>query len=307
MTAALQAGPADTRQREQVELSQVPFVPLTDAAQARHCGPQALASSLRAIGLAGDVELLSQAVYLPARGGSLQIEMLAAARRAGALAVPSAPTLVGLMAELDAGHAVLLLQNLGLNWLPRWMTGGLTTWHYAVLIGYDRRTREFILHSGDLPGQRLSWSTFEYTWARSAYWGAVLLRPGELPASASVAQLVQAGLDFDRSADPAVRIKVWRSVVARWPDELLASLALADALQANGALDDAAAVLQTGAARFNSAVLWNNLAQLQISRAHWAEAQAAVEQALALARANEPRWLDEIEATAAALAAQRPH
>ncbi|MFM2068854.1 MAG: hypothetical protein RLZZ584_3763 [Pseudomonadota bacterium] len=308
MTAALQAGPADASVPQAVvELRHVPFVPLTDAAQVRHCGPQALASSLQAAGLPGDVQALARAVYLPARGGSLQIEMLAAARRAGALAVRTAPTLQGLMAELDAGHPVLVLQNLGLNWLPRWLTGGLATWHYAVLIGYDRGRREFILHSGDQAGQRLAWSTFEYTWARSAYWGAVLLAPGELPATSAREQVVQAALDFERSAPPAAQVTVWRSVLARWPDELLATLGLAGGLQADARPGEAAALLQARAPALDSAVAWNNLAQLQMDLGRWAEARSAVERALDLARRREPRWLAEIEATAATLAERTPH
>jgi tetratricopeptide (TPR) repeat protein len=308
MTARLQAGQATaaSAQPAVVELRHVPFVPLTDAAQARHCGPQALASSLQAAGLPGDVQALSLAVYLPARGGSLQIEMLAAARRAGALAVQSSPTLQGLMAEIDAGHPVLVLQNLGLNWLPRWATGGLTTWHYAVLTGYDRSQREFILHSGDQAGQRLAWSTFEYTWARSAYWGAVLLAPGDLPAASTREQVLQAALDFERSAPAAAQVTVWRSVLARWPDNLLATLGLAGALQADTRIAEAAELLLTRAPALDSAAAWNNLALMQMELGRWAEARSAVEQALDLARRREPRWLAEIEATAATLAARTP-
>ncbi|MEY4747921.1 MAG: hypothetical protein RIQ60_135 [Pseudomonadota bacterium] len=315
MTAALQAeavqpptadsNPATARPTR-VELPRVPFVPLTDAAQARHCGPQALASTLQAAGLPGQVQTLAQAVYLPARGGSLQIEMLAAARRAGALAVPSSRTLQGLMAELDAGHPVLVLQNLGLNWLPRWISSALAAWHYAVLIGYDRASREFILHSGNLAGQRLAWSTFEYTWARSDYWGAVVLAPGDLPVASTREQVLQAALDFERSAPPAAQVTVWRSVAARWPDELLADLGLAGALQADGQVREAADWLQARAPALDSAVAWNNLALLQMELGRWAEARDAVTRALTLAHRREPRWIADIEATAATLAARAP-
>ena len=45
------------------------------------------------------------------------------------------------------------------------------------------------------------------------------------------------------------------------------------------------------------------LAQVEISRARWPQAQAALDQALRRAREAEPRWLAEVESTAAALAA----
>ncbi len=294
MTAALQqaaprAGPA------RVELDAVPFFPLTDAAQARHCGPQALASTLVAAGLPGDPAALADATYLPARGGSLQIEMLAAARRSGALAVVLPGTLQALLDEIDAGHPVLVLQNLGLGWLPRW--------HYAVLIGYDQAAREFILRSGNAARQRLPWATFEYTWARASHWAVAVLPPGQLPAAATAAQAVQAALDFERLAAPADAIRVWRSVLQRWPEQLVAALGLGNKLHALGQDDEAAQVFEAATQRHRSAVLWNNLAQVEISRARWPQAQAALDQALQRAREAEPRWLAEVESTAAALAA----
>jgi hypothetical protein len=295
MTAALQQ--AARTGPPAAELSAVPFFPLTEAAQARHCGPQALASTLVAAGLPGDPLALADATYLPARGGSLQIEMLAAARRSGALAVILPGTLAALFDEIDAGHPVLVLQNLGLAWAPRW--------HYAVLIGYDQAMREFILRSGNEARQRLPWATFEYTWARAAHWSVVVLPPGRLPASASAAQGVQAALDFERLAAPVDAVRVWRSVLQRWPDQLVAALGLANGLHAQGHDDAAAQVLETATQRHRSAVLWNNLAQVEISRGRWPQAQAALDQAFKRAREAEPRWLAEVDLTAAALAAAR--
>lgn len=294
MTAALQqavprAGGAA------VELAEVPFFPLTDAAQARHCGPQALASTLVAAGLPGDPLQLAEATYLPARGGSLQIEMLAAARRSGALAVVLPGTLQALLDELDAGRPVLVLQNLGLAWAPRW--------HYAVLIGHDHRTREFILRSGNEARQRLPWATFEYTWARAAHWAVAVLPPGQLPVSAAAEPVVQAAVDFERLARPADAVQVWRSVLQRWPEQLMAALGLGNNLHALGRNDEAAQVFEAATQRHQSAVLWNNLAQVEISRGRWPQAQAALDQALRRAREAEPRWLAEVQSTAAALAA----
>ena len=72
---------------------------------------------------------LTDQVYVPARKGSLQIEMLAAARRNGTLAFVIPNRLEALLEELEAGNPVLVLLNLGLSWIP--------SWHYAVAIGYD--------------------------------------------------------------------------------------------------------------------------------------------------------------------------
>src|SRR2546422_3737218 len=52
--------------------------------------------------------------------------------RSGQLAVP-VTTLSDLLAEVAAGHPVLVFQNLGLHWIPRW--------HFAVAVGDRKSTR----------------------------------------------------------------------------------------------------------------------------------------------------------------------
>ena len=70
-------------------------------------------------------------VYLPERKGSLQVEMLAAARRHGMVSYQLAPRFEDMMREIAAGTPVVVLQNLGV------FSSG---WHYAVAIGYDYQT-----------------------------------------------------------------------------------------------------------------------------------------------------------------------
>src|SRR5690606_29566356 len=62
---------------ERVELKSVPFFPQDEY----QCGPAALATSLAATGVKVTPTELVPQVYLPERKGSLQVEMLAAARR----------------------------------------------------------------------------------------------------------------------------------------------------------------------------------------------------------------------------------
>ena len=95
--------------------------------------------------------LLSQ-VYVPGRKGSLQAEMLAAARRHRLVAYTLAPRLADLLHEIAAGNPVLGLQNLGLDWVPRW--------HYAVAIGYDLEERQIVLRSGVTHRLAMSLDTF---------------------------------------------------------------------------------------------------------------------------------------------------
>ena len=80
-----------------------------------------------------------------------------------------------LVAEVLAGHPVIVLQNLGLSWYP--------VWHYAVVIGVDPARDHLILHSGQTANKRNPARVFARTWARSGFWAMVVLPPGGLPAS----------------------------------------------------------------------------------------------------------------------------
>lgn len=137
------------------------------------CGPAALAMALGWSGLATTPAELAPQVYTEQRRGSLQLSIVAAARRAGRMAV-QVHGLRELAAELAAGNPVLVLQNLGLDW---WQV-----WHYAVAVGYDLERSVVILNSGALERREVPLSTFDRTWRRAGEWGLVVTEPERLPA-----------------------------------------------------------------------------------------------------------------------------
>src|SRR5512137_2247505 len=117
------------------EIATVPFF----AQEEYQCGPAAMAMALGRSGLQVTPGELTEKVYTASLRGSLQPAMIAAARRLGRVAyVISTPD--ALFSEIAAGHPVVVLQNLGLAWIP--------VWHYAVMIGYDIPKGDVILHSG---------------------------------------------------------------------------------------------------------------------------------------------------------------
>jgi hypothetical protein len=279
-TAALRAAvPADLPPR--VERDQVPFFPQTPL----HCGPAALATALADAGLPADIATLTDAVFLPAREGSLQIEMLGGARRQGAVATRLPGELTALLREVAAGHAVVVLQNLGLDFAPRW--------HYAVLVGYDLPAGELIFRSGTERRSVLALRTFEFTWARGGRWAIVALPPGRLPASAHEADAVDAALGFGRVGAAADAARAWAAVHRRWPANLVAAMGLGNALHAAGDLAGAAGVFEAAAVQHNSAAAWNNLASTRLSLGDHAGARAAATRAVDRARAAEPLWLEK--------------
>ena len=271
------------------ELREVPFFPQTRY----HCGPAALATVLVHRGLTTTPEALADAVFLPAREGALQTEMLAAARRSGALAVPLPPQLSALFTEVAAGHAVVVLQNLGLSFAPRW--------HYAVLVGYDLAARELVLRSGTTERERMGFVLFERTWARGSYWSFVALPPGRLPVTAGEVDAVQAAIGFERVAPAAQAQRVYDSLVERWPDNLLAGLGLGNTRFAGGDPAGAAQAFERVALRHDSAAVWHNLAVVRQRLGQRAAALAAADRALARAPAAEPQWLDAARALRAGM------
>jgi hypothetical protein len=275
--AALQRhAPADLPRRG--ELTATPFFAQTPY----HCGPAALATALGAVGLKADPQALGDAVFLPAREGSLQLEMVAGARRQGAVATRLPPLLTALMQQVAAGQVAVVLLNLGLDFAPRW--------HYAVLVGYDLDAAEVVLRSGVTERERMSLRTFEHTWARSGHWAISVLPPDRLPASAAELQAQEAAVGFERAALPAQAALAYRTLLQRWPDNLVAGVGLGNTLYAAGDLAGAALALQAAATRHNSAVAWNNLAQLRLDQRDWPAAVTAAERAAARAQSAEPAW-----------------
>jgi tetratricopeptide (TPR) repeat protein len=254
-----------------VELEDTPFFPQ----EAYQCGPAALAILLNHHRVAVTPEQLTPQVYLPERQGSLQVEMTATARRYGMLAYSLTPQLNELFSEVAAGHPVLVLQNLGLDWLPRW--------HYAVVVGYDLAQRQVILRSGRHRRWVSGLSAFQNTWDRAANWALVILPPEQIPRTAQSADYLQAAFQLEQTGQADAALQAYRAASERWPQQKSVWLALANhayALQqyrtAHNALRRAAALAP------DDPIVWNNLAYIYLAAGCSAQAQQAIAQALQL-------------------------
>lgn len=250
------------------ELAGIPFF----ADDAYYCGPAALATVLTAAGSAVRPHALIGDVFVPGRKGSLQLEMLAGARRHGAVATPIPGTLEALMREIAAGNAVVVLQNLGLAWAP--------SWHYAVAIGYDLDAGHVLLRSGPIARQALALRTFEHTWARGGHWAFVALPPGRLPHSADEPDATRALVAFERSADPHAAVRAYRAALARWPHSLTLAMGLGNTLYAAGRHAEAERVFLDAARHHDAPAAYNNLAVLLFERGEHGAARAAARRAL---------------------------
>ncbi len=269
MTSALLAQPPHTRP-VRAELAHVPFFPQDEY----QCGPAALATVLGAAGANATVDALVPQVFLPARAGSLQAEMVATARRYGRLAIVLPPKLDAVIAEVAAGRPVVVLQNLSLPALPRW--------HYAVVVGFDLADGDVVLRSGSTSRLVMPLSVFERTWARSDHWAMVVTAPGDLPASPDSRALLVAAAALERvdarSAGPA-----YEALTVRDPGFYGAWFGLGNVRHAIG---DTAGALRAfeRATQVDPAAAdaWNNLALVHLAAGRPDEARNAAERAVAL-------------------------
>ncbi|HEY0633830.1 MAG TPA: PA2778 family cysteine peptidase [Gammaproteobacteria bacterium] len=270
-TAALRHSPPPVVPH--IELETVPFFP-----QERfQCGPAALATVLAEQGLAVTPEQLEPEVYLPQRHGSLQVELVAAARNRGRIAYPlAAPELDHLLIEVAAGHPVLVMQNLGVNWLPQW--------HYAVVVGYDLKNGTVMLRSATTRRRVITLAVFERTWSRAGYWGVVIVPPEQIPPTASPLGFLRAAHDLETTGRQDDAATAYRSALLRWPDESAAPLALGNLEYRRGNLRAAESVFREALMRHpQQPELWNNLAYTLAALRCSTEAAAAVRCARQLA------------------------
>ena len=255
----------------QVDLSGVPFFP-----QERYqCGPATLAMALQHAGVAIVPDALVKEVYVPKLEGSLQVEMLAAGRRNGAFTVTIPPDLESLLTEVASGNPVVVLENLGLSWIPRW--------HYALVVGYDLDQSEIILRSGTTRRLAMSLSTFEHTWERSGYWGMVVMPPGRLPKTAQEAPTVTALIAFEKANSAAPARKAYAAALERWPNNFLLLMGLGNSAAAEEDYLAAVGAFQSAANLDpDSAPAFNNLAVVLGKLGRYGEARQAAQKALAL-------------------------
>lgn len=253
------------------ELAGVPFL----AQEAFQCGPASLAMSLNAAGIAVTPETLKPELYLPDRHGSLQVEMLAAARRHGATAYQLAPELNDMLREIAAGTPVVVLQNLAFGWYP--------VWHYAVAIGYDLDRAEIILRSGLEQRQILPMATFEHTWARSNYWAMVASPPGKIPETAEASSFIAAVSALEKISDPERAQSTYIAALNRWPGNLSAQIGVGNtAYRLHDLARAETAFRQAAQDHPDSVAAFNNLAQTLADQSRYEEAMEAARRAVSM-------------------------
>ena len=221
-----------------------------------------------------DPKQLDATAFTEGRAGSLQLDVLTSARRRGTLAYP-VRDLEALLEEIDAGHPVLVLQNLGYGWYP--------VWHFSVAIGYDLAGPSLIQHTGRYAARPVSLYTFERTWGRADDWGLVVLPAGAMPATAQEVPYLEAALGLEHAERPLEAALAYEAATQRWPGSLGAWMGLGNARYASGDLVGAGQAYERASGVDPEAgVAFNNLAQVLLELGRPDAALAAAKRAIEL-------------------------
>lgn len=224
----------------------VPFYPQTEY----FCGPASLAMVLEQSGVKRSPDELAQQVFTASKHGSFQPDMMTGARRNGRIPYPvSSPE--EMYSFLLRGKPVLVFMNLGLGIHP--------VWHYAVVTGIDRDN--VYLHSGETPNEPFKTATFDHVWARTGYWGFVLLKPGEIPDNADPIKLAEAASAYT-FADAEGAIETLKTAYDEF-DSKTVMFAYANALYAAGKKTESIDIFRTITEKYpDDGDGWNNLAHV---------------------------------------------
>ncbi len=267
-------------------LAEVPFF----SQKTHQCGPAALAMALQWSGMDVQPDDLESQVYIPGRKGSLQYGLITTVRRHKRLAYPI-EGLNCLLQEIAAGHPVIVMQNLGLRWLPRW--------HYAVVVGYDLPRQQVVLHTGAIAERRVGLPTFMRTWQRADQWGLLVLPNGRMPSCADELAYLKAVLGLEQAGQDKEAVIWLEAAIAQWPQSIGVWMALGNARYANGDLHAAARAFERAIQLDpESAAALNNLAHVSAELGELDRAVAAARQAVRLGGPHSEiyrRTLEEIE------------
>ena len=251
-------------------VAKVPFFPQEDL----QCGPAALAMVLNWSGVAVQPAELTPEVFTPGLKGSLQSALIGAVRRHGRVAYPITGS-EAMMAELAAGHPVIVLVNLGLSWYPKW--------HYAVVIGFDQERDEVILHSGLTANEHLRSGVFLNIWKRGEYWGLLVLPPNRLPNNVAEETWLEAVAGLERAEQWRGAATGYATAQKKWPQSFGATMGLGNSRYRLHDLSGAAEAFRRATLlEPENGMAFNNLAMVLADQGKRKEALAMAQRAVEL-------------------------
>ncbi|WP_372575026.1 PA2778 family cysteine peptidase [Ruegeria jejuensis] len=228
-----------------------------------HCGPASLAMVLQWSGRDVTQAEIASLAFTPKANGTYLADMIGAARRRGQLVVQLS-TFPELLEEVAAGHPVIVFQNLGLSWSPRW--------HYAVVVGYDLDSEKLVLHSGEHDRMTMDSRLFQRTWRRGEFWAITVLPPNLLPETGNEWEVLRAAAALEQQGHDSAAAKVYKNGSRRWPDNWIWPYGLGNARYKLGDLEGAKVAFEHAAKVDPTAPeIQHNLTQVKKELGEYAE------------------------------------
>jgi hypothetical protein len=165
-------------------------------------------------GLSVTAKSLRGKIYIPGKEGSLTTEIVARTRQYQLLPYVLSPSLPDILMEVTAGNPVLVMQNLGFDWFPRW--------HFSIVTGFDRDKEIVIQRSGNEKALETPFQLFEKTWQRADRWALVITSPDKLPKTAQQSTFIQAALELELVGQTEAAREAYLAARNRWPNAAMA-------------------------------------------------------------------------------------
>ena len=208
-----------------VSVANIPFHPQKGFG----CGAPAMASALAGAGMIITPESLAE--RFTGETGDPRPVLIDTARHYGQFAAPI-HGMESLREELEAGHPVLIVENLGVAHKP--------LWNCAIAIGTQDNGTKIVVHEGEQQSKAINKSTLDLMWMETDNWGLVIMPPGELPATSGKTDVMEAANGLAQSGHYGESIKVFNAILAKWPSDPDARMGLGTCLYLSGDLRGAA-------------------------------------------------------------------
>jgi tetratricopeptide (TPR) repeat protein len=232
------------------EILNVPFV---EQAQ-NFCGPAGLMMVARFYDQIVSMDELGSMMFTPGRSGTLQSDMIGAARRMGMIALPI-DHFRKVFTEVSENHPVIVLQNLGSSANP--------LWHYSVITGYDLTQKSITLHTGKYKNLKMELSAFERTWKDAFYWALLVVPPDQLPRTASMSEILNAVSALERTHQYKNAITGYQSILKVEPNQVSALFGLGNTYASMNEWKQAAEAFEAAALlEPQSKAIWTNLGEI---------------------------------------------
>lgn len=253
------------------KISDVPLLKQDDY----HCGPAALTMVLNYQGKKVTEKEMAQGLFHKKLKGSFFPEMKARAREEGMM-VLELNKLQDVIAEVRADHPVIILQNNGFAFFPRW--------HFAVMTGLDLNGPDVFLHDGDVKVHEMDMRWFERSFVLGGYRSLLILPPGKLGVTVSEVDHVEAATILETMGKKSEARMAYEAILGKWPGSIVGSLGLSNVLYGEGKKKESQEVLEkTVVLHPESPLLWHNLAVLRGENGNRKKASLAAQEAIKLA------------------------